>query len=87
MLMATAFNAETDGLTENSNKTVVHDLGGFATHNQPNWDGYLPLAEYAYNSSVPCLTKLMPCELDLGYEQSLPLDSIADLQWLQANNQ
>jgi hypothetical protein len=29
--------------------------------------------------------KQTPFELDLGYELPLPLDLIADLQWLQAN--
>jgi hypothetical protein len=50
VLMSTAFHPETDGLSENSKKTVVCDLHVFTTHNQANWDDYLPLAEYAYNS-------------------------------------
>jgi len=74
LLMSMAIHPETDGLSENSNKTVVHYLRGFATHDQANWDDYLPLAEYAYNSSVHCSTKQMPFELDLGYEPPLPLD-------------
>jgi hypothetical protein len=84
-LKSTAFHPEMDGLSENSNKLVVHYLRGFPTHNQANWDDYLPLAEYAYNSSVHRSTKRMPVELDLGYEPPLPLDLIADLQLLQAN--
>jgi hypothetical protein len=74
LLMSTAFHPETDGLSENSNKTVVRYLRGFATHDQANWDDYLPLAEYAYNSSVHRSTKMTPFELDLGYEPPLPLD-------------
>jgi hypothetical protein len=85
VLMSTAFHPEMDGVSENSKKTVVRYLRGFATHNQANWDDYLPLAEYAYNSSVHRSTKRMPVELDLGYEPPLPLDLIADLQLLQAN--
>jgi hypothetical protein len=42
LLMSTAFHPETDGLSENSNKTVVRYLRGFATHDQANWDDYLP---------------------------------------------
>jgi hypothetical protein len=56
LLMSTAFHPDTDGLSENSNMTVVRYLRGFATRNQANWDDYLPLAEYAYNSSVHRLT-------------------------------
>jgi hypothetical protein len=85
LLMSTAFHPETDGLSENSNKTVVRYLRGFATHYQANSDDYLPLAEYAYNSSVHRSMKLMPVELDLGYEPPSPLDLIADLQRPQGN--
>jgi hypothetical protein len=84
LLMSTAFHPETDGLSENSNKTVVRYLRGFATHDQANWDNYLPLAEYAYNSSIHRSTKQTPFELDLGYNPPLPLDLIADLQRPQA---
>jgi len=85
LLMSTAFHQETDGVSENSKKTVVRYLHGFATHNQANWDEYLPLAEYVYNSSVHHSTKQTPFELDLGYEPPLPLDLIADLLRPQAN--
>ena len=47
LLMSMAFHPETDGLSENSNKTVVCYLRGCATHDQANWDDYLPLGEYA----------------------------------------
>jgi len=83
--MSTAYHPETDGLSANSNKTVVRYMRGFATHHQANWEDYLPLTEYAYNSSVHRSAKQMPFELDLGYEPPLPLDLIADLQRPQAN--
>jgi transposase InsO family protein len=66
LLMSMAFHPQTDSSSENLNKTVVRYLGGFATHDQANWDSSLPLAEYAYNSSVHRSTKLTPFELDLG---------------------
>jgi len=80
LLMSTAFHPETDGLSENSNKMGVRFLRGFATHDHAYWDYYLPLAEYAYNSSVHHSTKQTPFELDLGYEPPLPLDLIVDHQ-------
>ena len=83
--MSTAFHLEIDGLSENSNKMVVHYLCGFATHDQANWDDSPPLAEYAYNSSVHRSLKQMPSEFNLGYEPPLLLDLIGDLQRLQAN--
>jgi hypothetical protein len=86
LLMSTAFHPETDSLSENLNKTVVHYFSGFATHDQGNLDHSLPLGVYAHNSSVHHSTKMTPVELDLGYESPLPLDLIADLQRPQAND-
>jgi hypothetical protein len=85
LLMSMAFHLETDGLSGNSNMIVVCYLHGFATHDQANWDDYPPLVEYAHNSLVHCATKQTPFELDHGYEPPLPLDLIADLKRLQAN--
>ena len=85
LLMSMAFHPETNGRSENSNKTVVQYLHGCTTHDQANSNDYLPLVEYAYNSSVHHSTKQTPFELDLGYEPPLLLDLVADLQQLQAN--
>jgi hypothetical protein len=85
LLMAMAFHRETDGLSENSNKSVVCYLHGFATHDQANWDDHLQPVGYADNSSVHCSTKLTPFELHLGYDPPLRLDLIPDLQRPHAN--
>jgi len=69
-----------DGFSENSNKTVVRYLRGFATHDWANSDDYLPSADYAYNSSVHHSMKQTPVERDLGYELPLLPDLIAHLQ-------
>jgi hypothetical protein len=83
--MSPAFHPGTDRPSENLNKMVVRYLRGYATHDQANWDDYLTVAEYAYNSSVHRSTKLTPFVPDLGYEPPLPLDLITDLQRPQAN--
>jgi len=72
--MSTVFHQEKDVLSENWNQAAVHYLNGFATHNQVNWDDYLPLPENAYNSSVQHSTKQTRFEFDLGYELTMPLD-------------
>jgi hypothetical protein len=41
------FHPDTDSLSENSNKMIIHKLRGITTHHLANWDDYLPLAEYA----------------------------------------
>jgi hypothetical protein len=86
LLRSRAFHPEMDGLSDKLKKMVVPYLRGFATHNQANWDHYLPQAKYAYNSSVHSSTKQRHVELDLGYEPPLQLDLIADRQRPQAND-
>jgi len=85
LLMSMAFHPETYGLSQNLNKTVVRYLGGWATHDQANWDNYLPLAEYAHNPSVHRWMKQTSLELHLGYEPHLQLHFIADIQWPQGD--
>jgi len=85
LLMFTAFHPETDVLSDISNKTVSQYFSFFTTHNQGNWDDYLPLAEYANNSSVHHSTKQMPFELNLGDNPPLQLYLIPDLQQPEAN--
>jgi len=83
--MLTASHLELDGLSQNSDEMVVNNLHGITTHNAANWDNYLPLAKYSYNSLVHCSTKQMSFELDLGYEHLLSPDLIVNLQKPQAN--
>jgi len=66
LLMSTAFHPEMGGLSENSNKTIICYFSGYATHDQPNWDDYLPLAEDGYNCSVHHSMQPTPFELDHG---------------------
>jgi hypothetical protein len=60
LLKSTAFHPQTDGLAENSNKTCTKYLKAFATHSSEAWDQMLPVAEFAYNSSVHRSTKMTP---------------------------
>jgi hypothetical protein len=77
LLKSTAFHPQTNGQAENANKTVVRYLRCFATHQVDDWDELLPLAEFAYNSSIHRSTTISPFEADLGYTPDLPLDAIA----------
>lgn len=80
-----SLHPDTDDISENTIKMVIHGLHGFTTQGQVNVDDYLQLGKYAYNSSVHCLTKQIPLELDLDYEQPFPVVLIAHHQWLPAN--
>jgi hypothetical protein len=77
LLKSTAFHPQTDGLAENSNKTITKYLKAYATHSPEDWDEMLPLAEFAYNSSVHRSTKMTPFRLDLGRDPEIPLSALA----------
>jgi hypothetical protein len=86
LLKSTAFHPETDGQAENSNKMVIRYLQAFATSQVDEWDQLLPLAEFAYNSSIHRSIKVAPFKADLGYRRDLPLDSIARLTGKQSKS-
>ena len=70
--MSTASHPQTDGQTENMNKTLEQILRAFCNNKQDNWDELLPYAEIAYNSAKNLSTGYSPFYLDHGQEASLP---------------
>jgi len=50
--MLTAFHPQTDGQTERLNQTIEAYLWAFVGHEQDNWVGVLPMAEFSYNNSI-----------------------------------
>jgi hypothetical protein len=77
LLRSTAFHPQTDGLAEMNNKTVTKDLKAFTTHCPEDWDGKLPLAEFAYNRSTHRSTKMTPFRLDLGWDPDIVPSALA----------
>ena len=58
--LSTAFHPQTDGQTERQNQTMEQYLRAFCNYEQDNWVELLPLAEFAYNNSVPASTRMTP---------------------------
>ena len=80
LLMSTAFHPETDGQTENSNKTLETILRSVVNFAQSDWDTHLATAELAVNNSKNATTGYTPFYLN-GQDVRLPLDAaIANLQ-------
>jgi len=50
--MSTAFHPQTNGQTERLNQTIKVYLPAFVSHEQDNWAGLLPMAEFVYNNSI-----------------------------------
>jgi hypothetical protein len=72
--MSTAHHAQTDGQTEKANGIIERYLKAFAALHQDRWDEFLPMAEFAYSSTVHKSTGKTPFELDLGYTPRMPVD-------------
>ena len=76
LAMSTAFHPQTDGLAEKANSIVERYLRAYATNRQRSWDKLLPLAEFAYNSTIQTAIKMTPFEADIGYVPRMPLDTV-----------
>ena len=72
LAMSTAFHPETDGQTENMNRTLEQMLRVFTNKEQNNWDTLLPYCEMAYNNSKHISTGYSPFYLNYGQDMSLP---------------
>ena len=49
--MSTAFHPESDGQTERVNQVIEDMLRAYCNRQPNSWIKYLPLVEFAYNSS------------------------------------
>ena len=87
LLMSTAYHPQTDGQTENSNKTLETVLRSVVNFEQSDWDTHLTAAELAVNSSKNATTGYSPFFLSHGFEPRLPIDAaIAPLPRPAASN-
>ncbi|GAA5918691.1 hypothetical protein JCM1841_006242 [Sporobolomyces salmonicolor] len=69
--LSTAFHPETDGRSEQTNKTVVQMLRQYVSREQRDWVRYLPILEYAINAAMNDSTGASPFELVLGNTSSI----------------
>jgi len=58
---SSAYHPQTDGQTERVNQVLEHYLRSYCTWDQDNWVELLPFAEFYYNNTFHCATKLIPC--------------------------
>jgi hypothetical protein len=72
--MSTAYHPQSDGQTENANKTLEIQLRSRVNFEQTDWDEHLAAAELAYNNSKHATTSYSPFYLFYGREATLPLD-------------
>ena len=72
----TAFRPQSDGLVERANRTLQNMLAKFVSSHQKDWDRFLPLLTFAYNTAVHHSTGFAPCQLMMGRNLNLPLDVV-----------
>jgi hypothetical protein len=69
---STAFHPQTDGQTERTNRTLEQMLRHYVNHQQDDWDEWLPVMEFAYNSAEQSSIHMSPFYCDLGRQPRLP---------------
>ena len=71
--MSTAFHPQIDGETRRVNQVLEDMLRMYVNEKQTNWSEYLPLVEFAYNSSWHASTNMTPFEAMYGYNCLTPV--------------
>jgi len=69
--MSTAYHPQSDGQTERTNRTIEQYLRSLVSKDR-SWVQALPMAEYAYNSSVHSSTKSTPFATVYGFNPPTP---------------
>ena len=72
--MGTAYHPESDGQTENANKTLEIMLRSVIDFTQNDWDEHLAAAELAFNNAKNATTGFTPFYLVYGREARMPID-------------
>jgi hypothetical protein len=72
--MSTAYHPETDGQTENANRTLETMLRATVDFAQTDWDELLAAAELAFNNAKNETTGFSPYYLFYGQQAQMPLD-------------
>ncbi|CAM4816885.1 unnamed protein product [Rotaria magnacalcarata] len=67
-------NPQSNGQVERFNSTFVNQLAKLTDQEHNNWDEYLYLIVFAYNTGVHSTTNFTPFELTLGRAANLPTD-------------
>jgi hypothetical protein len=77
---STAYHAQTDGQTERTNRVMEEMLRHFISPQMDDWDTYLPLLEFAYNSARHEATGISPFQLNSGMIPLTPASTVLERQ-------
>jgi hypothetical protein len=71
-IQSTSFHPESQGGIERSHRVLAEYLRHYVSEDQTDWDTWIPLATYAYNTTQHSATAFTPFELLFGYPSTLP---------------
>ena len=66
--LSTADHPQTDGQTERVNQVLEDMLRAYVSKKQSDWESYLPIIEFAYNSAKHVSTGFSPFMLMYGFQ-------------------
>ena len=66
--LSKAYHPLTDSQTERVNQVLLDMLRAYVSKKQTNWENYLPILEFAYNSAKHVTTGFSPFTLMYGYQ-------------------
>ena len=75
----TAYHPQCDGQVERQNRTLQEMLAAFVSEHKDDWDTWVSLAVYAYNTSCHESTGFSPYELVFGRSPRTPLELDLDI--------
>ena len=67
LLMSIVFHPQTDGATEQANRSIAQILCTVVSNDQKDWSSNCPMVEFANNSSINTTTGYAPFELNHRY--------------------
>ena len=71
--LSTADHPQKDGQTERVNQVLEDMLRAYVSKRQSNWEDYLPILEFAYNSAQHVTTGFSPFMLMYGFQPRTPV--------------
>jgi hypothetical protein len=87
LTLSTAFHPQTNGLVERTNEVVAAALRHYVTADLDNWDEYLPLVEFALNSSYHDAIKTTPFRMNRITVPANPFEVLLDHTWEASTEQ
>ena len=70
---SSTYHPQMDGQTERVNQVLEDMLRAYVSKHQFNWEDYLPILEFAYNSAKHVSTKFSPFMLMYGFQPRSPV--------------